>query len=133
MKVALIYPTLRSLAAGIGRGFHAAGDRLGHLSRKAPKLFAAGLLVLSVAFWLGLGSLAWFTYDVTRTIPTLSELRGLGNMSQATVLYDRNDQPVFTIFKEQRIEVPLSKMSPNMIRAVLSIEDQRFFHHAGVD
>ena len=24
-------------------------------------------------------------------------------------------------------------MSPNMIRAVLSIEDQRFFHHAGVD
>ena len=31
------------------------------------------------------------------------------------------------------IEVPLNRMSPNMIKAVLSIEDQRFFHHAGVD
>src|SRR5688572_27519421 len=133
MKVALIYPTLRSMAARFGRGFHAAGDRLARIARLAPKLFAGGLLAGSVVFWLLLGSLAWFTYDVTRTIPGLNELRGLGNMSQATVVYDRHDQPVFTIYKEQRIEVPLSRISPNMIRAVLSIEDQRFFHHAGVD
>jgi penicillin-binding protein 1A len=133
MKVALIYPTLRSMVAAFGRGFHSAGDRLGHLARKAPRVFAAGLLTLSVLFWLLLGSIAWFTYDVTRTIPSTNDLRGLGNMSQATVLYDRNDKPVFTIFKEQRIEVPLSRMSPNMIRAVLSIEDQRFFQHSGVD
>ena len=84
MKV--IYPTLRSMVAGFGRGFRTAGDRLGHLARKAPQLFAAGLLALSVVFWLLLGSLAWFTYDVTRTIPGLNELRGLGNMSQATVV-----------------------------------------------
>jgi 1A family penicillin-binding protein len=133
MKVALIYPTLRSMVAAFSRGFHAVGDRLARLARLSPKMFAAGLLAVSVVFWLLLGSLAWFTYDVTGTIPGLNELRGLGNMSQATVLYDRHDRPVFTIFKEQRIEVPLSKMSPNMIRAVLSIEDQRFFHHAGVD
>src|ERR1700754_2972760 len=128
MKVALIYPTLRSMVAASGRAFRTAGDRLGHLARKAPRIFAAGLLAVSVVFWLLLGSIAWVTYDVTRTIPGKNELRGLGNMSQATVLYDRHDQPVFTIFKEQRIEVPLSQMSPNMIRAVLSIEDQRFFH-----
>jgi 1A family penicillin-binding protein len=132
MKVALIYPTLRSMVAAFGRGFLAAGDRLGRLARRAPRFFAASLLAVSVVFWLLLGSLAWFTYDVTR-LPGFNELRGLGNMSQATVLYDRHDRPVFTIFKEQRIEVPLSRMSPNMIRAVLSIEDQRFFQHAGVD
>ena len=57
----------------------------------------------------------------------------MGNMAQATVLYDVADRPVFTIFKEQRIEVPLAQMSPNLIDAVLSIEDQRFYQHRGVD
>ena len=57
----------------------------------------------------------------------------MGNMAQATVLYDVADQPVFTIFKEQRIEVPLAQMSPNLVNAVLSVEDQRFYQHRGVD
>ena len=57
----------------------------------------------------------------------------MGNMAQATVLYDVADRPVFTIFKEQRIEVPLAQMSPNLVDAVLSVEDQRFFQHRGVD
>ena len=39
----------------------------------------------------------------------------MGNMAQATVLYDVADRPVFTIFKEQRIEVPLAQMSPNLV------------------
>lgn len=59
MKVALIYPTLRSMVAAFGRGFHTAGDRLGYLARKAPRTFAAGLLAVSVGFWLLLGSIAW--------------------------------------------------------------------------
>jgi len=60
-------------------------------------------------------------------------LRGLGDMARATIIYDANDAPVFTIFKEQRIEVSLDRISPNLIKAVLSIEDQRFYDHAGVD
>ena len=32
-------------------------------------------------------------------------------------VYDRNDKPAFTIFKEQRIEVPLSEMSPHLVDA----------------
>ena len=79
------------------------------------------------------GTLAWFTVDVTAGLPTRQELRGLGDMAQSTTLYDANDRPVFTIFKEQRIEVPLERMSPNFINAVISVEDQRFFDHSGVD
>ncbi len=60
-------------------------------------------------------------------------MAAIGDMAQATVLYDSADRPVFTIFKEQRIEVPLSHVSPNLIKAVLSVEDQRFFEHVGVD
>ena len=39
----------------------------------------------------------------------------------------------FTIFKEQRIDVPLSEVSPNLIKAITSIEDQRFYDHHGFD
>ena len=74
-----------------------------------------------------------FSYDLTAGLPDSQELRGLGDMAQSTTLYDAKDQPVFTIFKEQRIEIPLEKMSPNFIKAVLSIEDQRFYEHTGVD
>ena len=29
--------------------------------------------------------------------------------------------------------MPLDKISPNMIKAVISVEDQRFYEHSGVD
>src|ERR1051326_1401703 len=54
-------------------------------------------------------------------------------MAQATTIYDAHDAPVFTIYREQRIEVPLQRISPNLVKAVLSVEDQRFYEHAGVD
>jgi penicillin-binding protein 1A len=54
-------------------------------------------------------------------------------MAQATTIHDADDTPIFTIFKEQRIEIPLEKMSPNLIKAVISVEDQRFYDHTGVD
>lgn len=98
-----------------------------------PRLLAAALLVVGVAFWWTIASVAAFTYDVTTTLPGRKELSSLGDMAQATVLYDVHDKPVFTIFKEQRIEFPLKQMSPNLVRAVVSVEDQRYYQHAGVD
>lgn len=54
-------------------------------------------------------------------------------MAQSTTIYDIHDRPAFTIFKEQRIEVPLERISPNFLKAVISVEDQRFYEHSGVD
>ena len=44
-----------------------------------------------------------------RACPGREELRSLGEMPQATTLYDVQNRPVFTIFKEYRIEVPLAR------------------------
>ena len=52
-------------------------------------------------------------------------------MDQATAVYDGSDQLAFTIFKEQRIEVPLEQVSPNLVKAVIAIEDQQFYEHSG--
>jgi 1A family penicillin-binding protein len=98
-----------------------------------PRLVVATLAVAAVPFWTATAALAWFTWDVTTNLPGRSEVASIGDMAQATVLFDAADKPVFTIFKEQRIEIPLDRVSPNLIKAVLSVEDQRFYDHAGVD
>ena len=54
-------------------------------------------------------------------------------MAQATEIYDFQDALAFTISTERRIDVPLAEVSPVMVDAVLSIEDQRFYQHGGFD
>ncbi|HEX6973298.1 MAG TPA: transglycosylase domain-containing protein, partial [Vicinamibacterales bacterium] len=98
-----------------------------------PKTLTAVVAVLAVVLFLTAGWVAWFSYDLTAGLPDKNALRGLGDMAQATTIFDAADKPVFTIFKEQRIEVPLDRISPNLVKAVVSVEDQRFYEHSGVD
>ena len=72
-------------------------------------------------------------WSLFASVPGRDALQTMGDMSQATTLYDVHDRPVFTIFKEYRVEVPLSQMSPHLRKAILAIEDQRFAEHRGVD
>jgi penicillin-binding protein 1A len=98
-----------------------------------PRLLTVIVGVLAMAVFLGAGWLAWLSYDLTTGLPDKNKIRGLGDMAQSTTIYDAADKPVFTIFKEQRIEIPIEKMSPNLIKAVISVEDQRFYEHSGID
>ena len=54
-------------------------------------------------------------------------------MDQATAVYDATDSLVFTIYKEQRIDVPLESMSPYLVKALVAVEDRRFYDHHGFD
>jgi 1A family penicillin-binding protein len=97
------------------------------------RLFVAGVLAISITLWASAALGAWLIVGVVDDLPNTDELRNIGVMSRATTIYDINEQPAFTIFKEQRIEVPLSGVSRNLINALVAIEDQRFFEHGGVD
>jgi 1A family penicillin-binding protein len=98
-----------------------------------PRALMATIGTLAVIGFFAAGWVAWSAYDLTTGLPDRTALRNIGDMSQSTTIFDAKDRPVFTIFKEQRIEVPFAKMSPNLIKAVISVEDQRFFDHSGVD
>jgi penicillin-binding protein 1A len=88
---------------------------------------AAGAALLTAVF------AAWFLSSLFSGLPDREAISRIGEMDQATAVYDRNDRLVFTIFKEQRIDVPLSAVSKHLVGAILAIEDQRFYHHSGFD
>ena len=98
-----------------------------------PRLVVASVAVLALLVFLAGGWAAWFSYELTAGLPDRQALKSIGEMAQATTILDASDKPAFTIFKEQRLEIPIESVSPNLIKAVISIEDQRFYDHSGVD
>ena len=100
---------------------------LRHLLRSWPARACAVAIAVFLAGYL------YIVADLFGAIPTHKELRAFQAMASANVLYDIADREVFTIAKEQRIEVPLSQMSPEFRKAVIAIEDRRFWDHDGFD
>jgi 1A family penicillin-binding protein len=98
-----------------------------------PRGFVAAMIVISVTFWAGMGATALFAHQMLDGIPDRSMLGRVTQMARASVFYDHKGQPAFTISREQRFEVPLDQISPNLQNAILAIEDQRFYKHNGVD
>jgi len=98
-----------------------------------PRRFVATMVALAVVFWFSMGATALFARQLLNDPPDRGTLNRVTQMARASVFYDHKERPAFTIFKEQRIEVPLARMSPNLRNAILAIEDQRFYDHSGVD
>ncbi|HEX5069735.1 MAG TPA: PBP1A family penicillin-binding protein [Vicinamibacterales bacterium] len=88
---------------------------------------------LLIGAWIAGAVVLIAATDLIVGTPRASEIRTLARVPRATEVYDINGKMAFTIFAERRIEVPLSEVSPNLIHAVLAIEDQRFMDHAGFD
>jgi len=88
---------------------------------------------VAIAMLVGIVATVWFVASIMRAVPDREALRGIGTMAQATTLFDAKDQHAFTIFREQRIDIPLARVSKRLVDAILAIEDQRFYDHGGVD
>jgi 1A family penicillin-binding protein len=108
-------------------------DELGDYLRRQPPAARAVVVTVAVVCWIAVIGLTWFSVDLIRSTPRKNDLLRVGDMAQATTLIASDGRPAFTIFKEQRIEVPLAQVSPLLVKAVIAIEDQRFYDHRGVD
>lgn len=52
-----------------------------------------------------------------------------GAMPEVTTMTDVNGKPIAILYDQYRTQVGYNDISPNMIRAIISIEDRRFLEH----
>ncbi|ASR01321.1 penicillin-binding protein [Gordonia rubripertincta] len=56
-----------------------------------------------------------------------------GTLPEVTTMTDVNGKPIAVLFDQYRYQVGYNDISPDMIRAIISVEDRRFLEHDGVD
>lgn len=90
------------------------------------QFFAISAAVAALAVCVGV-------YRYCRQIDLMAAQFQLNTGPQATLLYDRTGQLVFSIHEEERIDRHLNELAPSIVPAVLSAEDKHFQSHSGVD
>lgn len=94
-----------------------AGTILG-ITLLTSSVVAGGLVGLAISF---------------RNLPDVRVLKSY-SPTETTHIYDINGKPIASIHDEaNRDVVPLNKISPNLKRAVLAIEDSNFYTHKGIN
>nr|WP_241502205.1 transglycosylase domain-containing protein [Hymenobacter glacialis] len=64
--------------------------------------------------------------------PSLADLEN-PKVERASELYTSDGVLIGKYFRENRSPVPLSKMSPLLIKALVATEDVRYYEHSGID
>ncbi|GAB2848748.1 penicillin-binding protein 1A [Hymenobacter ruber] len=64
--------------------------------------------------------------------PSLADLEN-PKVEQASEIYTSDGVLIGKYFRENRSPVPLNKMSPVLIKALIATEDVRFYKHSGID
>ena len=90
-------------------------------------VLAAGLLVPAAA---AAGTAASGSIQFFDQLPSELERGALATPSK---IYANDGSLIATLYEENRQPVKLDEVSPNMVDAMLAIEDDRFYEHGGVD
>jgi hypothetical protein len=107
-------------------------SRIGLLTRMATFVALAGLVGAFIALPV-VGAVGLATRNGANSFENLpADLTQVPLPQQNTIL-DSDGNTLAVLFAQNRIEVPLSDIAPVMQQALIAIEDQRFFQHAGID
>jgi membrane peptidoglycan carboxypeptidase len=71
--------------------------------------------------------------NVARTMDDLPEELKTDPLSQRTTILDADGNRIASLYDENRITVPLTGISRTMIKALVAIEDYRFYQHGALD
>ncbi len=119
---------------------HRTGRTSGASSTRALSAFVAFLLFAGLGGVLAAGVVMPAVAAVGQVTDASSRLfdelpTDLGNetMSDQSVLLDRNGDVLARFYLWNRIVVPMDEIAPIMAKAVVAVEDRRFFEHGGVD
>ena len=90
-------------------------------------VLAAGLVIPLV------GAVGYGASATARSMQNLPEELKAAPLAQRTRVLDRDGNPIATFYDENRVNVPLRKVAPIMKRAIIAIEDYRFYEHGALD
>jgi membrane peptidoglycan carboxypeptidase len=109
-----------------------AGDTLVRIRELATVAFIAGvltgLLVLPYALMSGLSVRA-----ANRSFQSLPADMVTPALPQGSVILAANGTKLATFYYENRVEVPITQVAPIMRKAIVAIEDSRFYEHGALD
>jgi len=107
-------------------------DRAGLLTRMATFVALAGVVAALVVLPI-VGGVGLATRNSAQAFTSLPSDLTQVPLPQQNTLLDADGNTLAVLYAQNRIEVPIEKISPLMQQAIIAIEDQRFFSHAGID
>ncbi|MBI3995932.1 MAG: PBP1A family penicillin-binding protein [Nitrospirae bacterium] len=90
------------------------------------------LIVLAILLIAGSGGVGGVVWYFSRDLPSIEALREY-QPSLVTKIYGDDQQLVGQFYIERRVLVPLKQMPPDLLHAIIAVEDSRFYEHTGVD
>src|SRR3954449_7000665 len=94
--------------------------------------FYVPIAVLLVGL-LGFGIYFWYLTSVLTVEAGTFDLSKLEQMESASVILDRNDKIFGQIYVENRETIPYEQLPRDLVNAVVSMEDNKFYQHGGYD
>ena len=109
-----------------------AGRIASHLAVMGAVAVVMGVLIACLAIpFAGLVGVA--AKDVSKGMVNLPESLEAKDLSQKTRIYDVNGNLIASLYDQNRINVPLTSISRPMVKAIVAIEDYRFYDHGALD
>ncbi len=108
-----------------------------NIPEKVKPSYKGFIIAFWVVFLIGIGSVYYFFNAIANDellgkLPSFQQLEN-PNTSLATQLLSSDGKQLGTIFKENRALAEYKELSPYIIEALVSTEDERYYDHSGID
>jgi membrane peptidoglycan carboxypeptidase len=108
-----------------------------------PRVVSHLLVIVAVSAVLGVvvaglaipfaGLTGMTARNVAKGMDELPEELQTGDLSQRTTILDADGNRLASLYDENRVNVPLKGISRTMTKAIVAIEDYRFYQHGAID
>ncbi len=110
------------------------GRHLPRPSRPRVRKFRLLLIVIGLASLAGVSTVFGMMMAVASDLPQLENYRQYRDERRNSFLYDDQNRPIGVLAAPENVVLdPFKEISPWMRRAIVSVEDKRFWNESGVD
>jgi membrane peptidoglycan carboxypeptidase len=105
-------------------------------TQQAAKFLGVSVLAGAVLAGIALPAVGALGLAAKGTVESFDELPAnlkTPPLSQRTTILDAAGGPIATVYSRDRTVVPLKSISPYMQKAIVAIEDSRFYQHGAID